>query len=78
MYSDSRSSVLSAENVFSMIPKMFVQSGLHCSLRENKRSLGSAHIVGECNTVGFEPNRVQDTLAALHVHKPALENPGMN
>ena len=70
--------MLSAENVFSMIPKMFVQSGLHCSLRENKRGLDSARSIGECSSVGLEQNRVQDTLAALHVHKPALENPGMN
>ena len=60
--------MLSAGNGSGMIPKLSVNRGLHCSLRENEPSFDSAHIVGECSSVALEQNRVQDTLSALLVH----------
>ena len=60
--------MLSAGNGSGMIPKLSVNRGLHCSLRENEPSFDSAHIVGECSSVALEQNRVQDALASLHVH----------
>ena len=39
------------------------------SLRKNQPGSNSVHIVGACNSVALEENPVQDTLAALIVHR---------
>jgi len=51
-----------------MIPKFSVNRVVYCSLWKNKPSSHWLHIGGECSSVAFEENPVQNTLAALHVH----------
>ena len=50
-----------------MIPKFSVNLDVHFSLGENEPRL-EVLIVGECSSVAFEQNPVQDTLAAFLVH----------
>ena len=52
-------------------PEVLVNRDVHCPWWENKPSLNSVHIVGECSSVAFEQNPVQDTLAALFVQSHA-------
>ena len=68
VYSDSGSSLLSARNASVRIPKLSVNSEVHCSVCENKPLSDSVHNVGECTSVALEQNPVQDTLAALLAH----------
>ena len=56
--------MLSAGNGSGMIPKLSVNRGVHCSLREIEPS---SDFVGICSSVALEQNLVRDTLAALHV-----------
>ena len=68
MYSNYGSSFLNARNASFRIPKLSVNSEVHCSVWENKPPLDSVHNVGECTSVALEQNPVQDTLAALLAH----------
>ena len=51
-----------------VIPKLSVNSEVHCSVWENKPPLDSFHTVGECTSVVLEQNSVLDSLAALLAH----------
>ena len=68
MYSNYGSSFLNARNASFRIPKLSLNSKVHCSVWENKPPLHSVHNVGECTSVVLEQNSVLDSLAALLAH----------
>ena len=65
--------MLNVGNSFGMFPKLAMNRGVHCCLRETESCSDPVHILGECSWIALQQNAVQDTLAALFVHSQSCK-----